>query len=251
MSVLDSVELFGVRVHRLTMTQAVQTVESFLRDREPRQIVTADTSMLVMAQHDAELRRIINQAALVTPDSFGVTWAARRLKRPVIERVTGVDLMAQVCARCADNGWRPFLFGSAPGVADEAAERLSARFPGLSVAGTQHGYFGPEDEEQIVAQVAASKADILFVAMGIPKQEKWIARYLPRLGVSAAVGVGGSLDVFSGRVKRAPLWTQRCNVEWLYRLCSNPRKINKVKMLPVLVLMTYLALLRGEHRASR
>ena len=116
---LETIELFGVRVHRLTMEDAVAAVDGFLREGGARQVVTADTSMLVMAQRDPELREIINTAALVTPDSFGVLWAAHHLGLPLEERVTGVDLMERICARCAESGRKVFLFGAAPGVAEE------------------------------------------------------------------------------------------------------------------------------------
>jgi len=247
---LETIELFGVRVHRLTMEDAVAAVDGFLREGGARQVVTADTSMLVMAQRDPELREIINTAALVTPDSFGVLWAAHHLGLPLEERVTGVDLMERICARCAESGRKVFLFGAAPGVAEEAAARLKERFPGLQVAGTRHGFFKPDEEEGITAEIAASGADVLFVALGVPRQEKWIARSLDRTGVSVAIGVGGSFDVFSGRVKRAPRWVQRCNLEWLYRLCKNPRKIGKVKTLPVLVMMTLGTLARGGGKRA-
>lgn len=238
---IQEVWLHGVRIHRLTMEQAVETIARFLRSPGGHHVVTADTSAVVMAQSDPELREIIARAALVTPDSFGILWAARRLGTPIPERVTGVDLMARLCAVCAESGHRVFLLGAAPGVAEDAAARLCARFPGLQVVGTQHGYFRPDEEEGIVARIAASGADLLFVAFGIPRQEKWIARHLPRLGVRVAIGVGGSLDVFSGRVRRAPRWVQRINLEWLYQLLHNPRKIGKVKTLPVLVWLTWRA----------
>lgn len=248
---LETVHLFGVKVHRLTMTEAVEAVERLVREGGAHQVVTADTSMLVMAQQDAELRRIVNEASLVTPDSMGVVWAARRLGCPVPERVTGVDLMGLMCARAAQAGWPIYLFGAAPGVADEAAVRLRERYPGLVVAGSRHGFFRPEDEAEIVAAIRSSGARLLFVALGIPKQEKFIARHLNELGVSAAVGVGGSLDVYSGRVSRAPRWVQRANIEWLYRFLLNPRKFSKVKLLPVLVLMTVAARLRRGRGAPR
>jgi N-acetylglucosaminyldiphosphoundecaprenol N-acetyl-beta-D-mannosaminyltransferase len=246
---IEEIRLHGVRLHRLTMDQAVATVAEFLQAGGAHHVVTADTSAVVMAQHDHELREIIERAALVTPDSFGVTWAARRLGHPLPERVTGVDLMARLCAHCATSGHRIYLLGAAPGVAEAAAERLCARFPGLRVVGTHHGYFQPEEEEGIIAEIAASGADLLFVAFGIPRQEKWIARHLERLGVRVAIGVGGSLDVFSGRVQRAPRWVQRANLEWLDRLLRNPRKISKVKTLPVLVWLTLAAMLRGTEGA--
>ncbi|MBI3948805.1 MAG: WecB/TagA/CpsF family glycosyltransferase [Armatimonadetes bacterium] len=243
---LQAIQIFGVKIHRVTMDQAVDAVTGFLHEGGPHQVITADSSMLVMARRDEELRRTINDAALVTPDSFGVTWAARRLGRPLPERVTGVDLAERLCRRCASAGRRVFFLGAAPGVAEEAAARMAGRYPGLHVVGTRHGFFRAEEEEGIVAEIAASGAELLLVALGIPRQEKWIARHLSRLGVSAAIGVGGTLDVFSGRVARAPAWAQRGNVEWLYRLARNPRKIQKVKTLPVLVWMTLAAMARSD-----
>lgn len=244
---MTEIRLFGVRVHRVTMEQAVDAIVGFFGSGRPHHVVTADTSMLVMAQRDAELREIINRADLVTPDSFGVLWAAKRLGCPIAERVTGVDVVARLCEVCARAGRRVYFFGSAPGVADDAAARLAERFPGLQVAGTRDGFFKPEEEDAIAAGIAASRADLVIVALGIPKQEKWIARHLHQLGPAVAIGVGGSLDVYSGRVQRAPAWVQRLNAEWLYRLAKNPRKIGKVKTLPVLVGMTFAALLRGRR----
>lgn len=243
---LEAIHLFGVNVHRLKMDQAVEAIEGFLQEGGPHHVVTADTSALVLAQKDAALREIINRAALVTPDSFGVVWAARRLGQPLPERVAGIDLMERLCARSAETGRRVYLLGAAPGVAECAARRLEDRFPGLRIVGARHGFFPPEEEEAIASEIADLKTELLFVALGIPRQEKWIACNLSRTGATVAIGVGGSLDVFSGRVKRAPRWMQRFNIEWLYRLWRNPRKINKVLTLPVLVLMTLKAAARAR-----
>jgi len=188
--------------------------------------------MLVAAQEDAALRQVLLSAKLVTPDSAGVLWAAKRKGMPMRERVSGVDLLDALCARSADRGTRIFLLGAAPGVAEMAAERLRLRHPGCRIVGTRHGYFPPESDEVVAREVAQAKPDILFVAMGIPRQERFIASTASIVGARVAMGVGGSLDVFSGRTKRAPRLFQRLRLEWLWRLILNPRKYQKVMALP-------------------
>lgn len=243
---IQSIELFGVKIHRLAMEQAVVAVAEFLRSGRGHHVVTADTAMLVMAQRDTELRCIVNKASLVVADSVGVLWAARCLGHFLPERVAGVDLAERLCEYCAEKSLPVFFLGGAPGVAEEAAIRMARRYQGLRVVGTHHGFFQPEEEEKIVGNIATSGAKLLLVALGIPKQEKWIAHHLPKLGVSAAIGVGGTLDVFSGRVSRAPVWARRCNLEWLYRVARDPRRIRKARLIPVLVWMTLSARLRGR-----
>lgn len=244
---LPSVEILGCRVHRLTMAEAVAEVCRLLEAGGGHQVVTADSSALVIAQSDEEFRGIVNGAALVTPDSMGVVWASRLQGTPVPSRVPGVDLMDRLCQEGARSGRTAFFFGAAPGVAEEAARRLQARYPGFRVVGTRHGYFQPADEPAIAREIRAAGPDLLFVALGIPKQEKFIARWLRELQVPVCVGVGGSLDCFSGRVKRAPRFFQQVQLEWLYRLLSNPRKAGKVALLPRFMLMV----LRDRWRPAR
>lgn len=210
---------------------------AFLEGERPRYVVTADTSGIVIAQQDAEYRRILNAADLVTPDSIGVVWASRRFGAPVPERVPGVDTMEALCALAAEEGRRVFLFGAAPGVADQAAENLVRKHPGLNVVGTRHGFFSADEEEDIVSTIRAARPDLLFVAFGIPKQEKWIAQHLPATGAKLAMGVGGSFDAFAGVVKRAPAPIRKIHMEWLWRTLSNPKKIRKAATLPRFALM--------------
>ncbi len=229
---LDSATLLGCRVHRVTMDGAIACARRFLHDGGTHLIVTADSSMLVMATEDPELRSLINAADLVVPDSAGVVWAAKHVGSPAPERVTGVDLMERLCALAAEEGRTAYFLGAAPGVAEEAAHALEARYPGFKVAGTHHGFLQPGDEAAIEEEILRLRPDMLFVAMGIPRQEKWIVARQARLGVPLAMGVGGSLDCHSGRVQRAPRVYQRLNIEWLYRLITNPSKAKKVAMLP-------------------
>lgn len=232
--------ILGCRVHCVDMEQAIRRAETFLAERRPCHIVTADASAIVIAQRDPEFRAIINTADLVVPDSNGVVWACRRLGYPVRQRVPGVDLMDRLCEVGARCGFSAFLFGAQPGVADEAAARLQSAHPGLRIAGTMHGYIAPDDEPELMRRIESAKPDMLFVALGIPRQEKWIRRHQADLGVPLAVGVGGSFDCLSGRVKRAPAWIQRHGLEWAYRLARNPRKAPKVATLPQFVLMVML-----------
>jgi N-acetylglucosaminyldiphosphoundecaprenol N-acetyl-beta-D-mannosaminyltransferase len=234
---LEWIPMLGVRVTRLTSAEALRRLETFIESGLPHLIVTADSSGVVIASEDEEFRRIVNGADMVTADSTGILWAARRQGTPLPERVSGVDLAEQLCALAARRGYRVFFYGAAPGVADAAAVNMQARYPGLTIAGTAHGFLTPEEQSALVERVRAARADILLVALGIPRQEKWLATNLNRLGVPVTMGVGGTFDVFSGRVRRAPLWMQRHGLEWFYRLATNPKKLAKVASLPRFVWM--------------
>ena len=233
-----TVEMFNVRLHPVTMDEALERVEEFLRDGQPHMIVTSDTSAVVRAQEDEELRTIINEADLVTMDGQGVVLCARMLDFPVAGRVPGCDMMQRLCEICGRLGQPIALLGAAPGVAEEAAAILQRRYPGLRVVYQHHGYFSEEEQPRIIEQIRKAQPAVLFVAMGIPKQEKWIKRHMQELQVPVCMGVGGSLDVIAGRVKRAPEWMQRCGLEWLYRTAMDPRRLPRLAALPKLFLWT-------------
>jgi N-acetylglucosaminyldiphosphoundecaprenol N-acetyl-beta-D-mannosaminyltransferase len=226
-----------MRVSRVNRARAMEILHRFIESGKPHLVVTADASGHVIARDDPEFLRIVNGAALITPDSTGVLWAARRLGTPLEERVSGVDLAEQLCADSARKGYGVYFFGAEPGVAEEAAEKIRERYPGAHIAGTAHGYIRtPEEEAAVIHDIQEKRPAVLLVAMGIPKQEKWITRHMDQLGVPVCMGVGGTFDVFSGRVDRAPVWMQRRGLEWLYRLYRNPRKLSKVATLPVFML---------------
>ncbi len=239
----DRIEAWNVRLSDVTMDEALSAIDEFVRSRSPHQIVTSDASAIVRAQHDTELRRIMQEADLVTADGAGVVAMARLLDLPIRERVSGCDMVYRICDLAAERGYSLYLLGGEPGVADMAAERIAERCAGLQVAGTQHGYFRPEEEPQIIEQIKAVRPDVLLVALGIPKQEKWIRRHLQSLGVPVCIGVGGSLDVVAGKVRRAPPWVQRSGLEWLYRTVREPRRLPRLAALPAFALMTLRAAL--------
>jgi len=231
------VEILGVGVDQVDMTATLARLDVYLQTKTPHLIATADAAGIVQAQSDPEFLHILKTADLVTPDSIGVLWAAKRKGQPIKERVSGVDLCDKLCAMSADKGWRIYLLGAEPGVADLAAEKLRLKHPGCNIVGSRHGYFPSESDEIVAQEVAATKPDILLVAMGIPRQEKFIKKTQDIIKASVAMGVGGSLDVFSGKAKRAPKIFQKIKLEWLWRLLLNPSKISKAKFLPKFVML--------------
>jgi len=239
-----AVEMFNVRLHPVTMDEALARAEEFLRDGRPHMIVTSDTSAVVRAQEDEELRTIINEADLVTMDGQGVVLCARMLDFPVAGRVPGCDMMQLLCEICGRIEKPIALLGAAPGVAEEAARTLEQRYGGLDVVYHHHGYFDEAEEAKIIEDIRKAAPAALFVAMGIPKQEKWIKRHMHELQVPVCMGVGGTLDVIAGNVKRAPEWMQRYGLEWLYRTATDPKRLPRLAALPKLFLWTVKAVLR-------
>lgn len=233
----NRVMVLGVPIDLIDMPKAIERIEAMVASRAPSLVVTADATALVIAHDDAKFAEIVNHAALVTPDGSGIVWALKRKGIRNVSRVSGVDLLDSLCARSADKGYRLFFLGSEPGVAELAAEKLRLRHPGCNIVGTRHGYF-PADSDEVVAQeIASAKPDILFVAMGMPRQEKFILATQSIIMAPVSMGVGGSFDVFSGRAKRAPRIIQKLWLEWLWRLLLDPKKIKKVRVLPRFALM--------------
>jgi len=243
----DRVELFDIPIHRVNMQQALDTIERFIQERGSHIVVTSDASALVRAQEDEELREIMVEADLVTADGAGIVAAARVLDIPLTERVSGCDLVGLICERAAGQGYRVYFLGAEPGIAEEAAAKLTAQYPGLPIAGCRNGYFTAEEEPAVVETIRAARPDVLFVAFGIPKQEKWIQRHRETLGVPVCIGVGGSFDVISGRVARAPKWMQRAGLEWLFRTLQRPTRWRRLTALPKLGWMTLKELVRPSR----
>ncbi|MEB3298088.1 MAG: WecB/TagA/CpsF family glycosyltransferase [Candidatus Sericytochromatia bacterium] len=184
-------------------------------------VVTMNAEMAIQASGHQALARIIGEAGLVLPDGSGVVWAAARRGVPV-RKLAGVAFVDTIAASCAATGKGLYLLGAAPGVAAAAAEVLRTRHPGLTIAGTRDGYFTDAEEPAVIEGIRASGAAALLVALGVPRQELWIDRHRRGLGVRVAMGIGGSLDVISGRLQRAPGWMIRLHLEWLYRLVQEP-----------------------------
>ncbi|HHV71947.1 MAG TPA: WecB/TagA/CpsF family glycosyltransferase [Clostridia bacterium] len=232
----EKVKILDIPIDILTMEQAIELIDSFIQGGGRKQIVTANAEIIFRAKNDSSLRRIIQQADLVTADGSGVVWAAKRLGRPLPERITGIDLMQNLMKLAVEKDYTVFLLGSKPGIAELAAENLKKAYPGLKLLGVQDGYFSVQEEKEIVARLKALAPNLLFVGLGSPKQEEWINRYIKELPGTVAMGVGGSFDVLSGQISRAPKWMQKAGLEWLYRLLKEPWRIRRMSALPKFML---------------
>ena len=219
---MSSIEVLGVRVDDVTNDELLAAVDGYVAGRQPHQIITLNPEMLVAACDDPQLRQVLNSADLNVADGVGLMAAARWLGHPLRERVTGSDGIYRLSEHCARRGYRPFFLGAAGGVAEVAAGRLSARYPGLEVAGAYVGSPCAEDEDDVVSRVRAAAPDLLFVAYGVPAEERWIARNRDRLAVPVMIGVGGAFDFVAGVARRAPPWMRQAGLEWLHRLIRQP-----------------------------
>ena len=232
----ERLNILGVGIDCIDSEEALTQIENFIADGNPHQVVTANAEIIYQANRNEKMRNVINQAQMVTADGSGVVWASKQLGRPLRQRVTGIDLVNSICEQSARKGWKLYILGSAPGVAATAAVNIRQKFPGCNIVGTHHGYFNAKEEKQIVAELLQLQPDVLFVALGAPKQEYWIAEHMEQLQIPVSMGIGGSMDVLSGNVKRAPRWMQKMSLEWLYRLLIQPTRFKRVLALPKFML---------------
>ena len=233
------VTILGVPVDAITMGEAVARIDGFIEKRTPVLVATANAEMLMRATHDGALRRILQGAAMVTPDGAGTVWAAHHLGYAMPERVAGYDMVQELMREAPAKHRRIFFFGSAPGVADKAKAKAEQLYPGIEIVGTRNGFFTAADEPAIIEEIKAAHPDILLAALGVPKQEKWLAKHLGELGVPVAIGVGGTFDVMAGVMKRAPRWMQRAKLEWLFRGMMQPQRAGRLLALPRFVLKVH------------
>lgn len=229
---MDKVNILGVNVDMVTISEAANIIMNFFNEDKVHSVFTPNSEIIMCAYKDEEFCRLLNSASLLTADGIGVVYASKILKKPISERAAGYDIACQVLEKINYTDHKLFLFGGKPGVAEEAKANLLKKYPSLNIVGTRNGYFKPEEEEEIVAQINESGADIVFVCLGAPKQEQWIDRNKDRLKVKVAMGIGGSLDVFAGRAERAPAIFCKTGLEWFYRLCKEPWRIGRMMELP-------------------
>lgn len=236
--------MLGVRVDSMEMQGAVDVIDGMTAAGGPARLVaTVNPEFVMTARRDPEFRDALERAELSLPDGQYVVWALRRKGCPQRDRVTGVDLVEELSRRLAARGGRLFLLGARPGVAAEAGRRLAARHPGLVVVGAEPGSPLPEDDRATVTAVNRARPDVLLVAYGNPRQELWIDRNRRRLEVPVAIGVGGTFDYLSGRVRRAPRWVRRAHMEWTWRLMLQPWRARRMA-----VILVYLFAVLAEGR---
>jgi N-acetylglucosaminyldiphosphoundecaprenol N-acetyl-beta-D-mannosaminyltransferase len=224
------VNVLGVGISVINLPTARAAIAEAVRPRRKGYICVRDAHGVMLAQSDPEFRRILNQSFLCTPDGMPMVWMGRWCGHREMSRVYGPDLMLEICSWSQTNPCRHFFFGGVPGVAEKLRDNLTARFPNLQVVGCFTPPFRPLDageEKQLQEMVHAAQPDIMWVGLSTPKQEKFMAEFLPKLDVTLMIGVGAAFDFHSGRVKQAPRWMQRNGLEWLYRLWQEPRRLAK------------------------
>lgn len=239
-SLSPALRVLGVPIHDVTYDEVLDLVATWVAQRGPHQIATVNPEFVMAARRDREFRAALERADLCLPDGVGITLAARYVGRPLRERVAGVDLVERLAARAAREGWRLFLLGAAPGVAERAAAVLCARSPGLVICGTHAGGPALEEEREITDLIRTARADVLLVAYGAPAQDLWIGRNLERSGAAVGIGVGGAFDYLTGVTRRASRWVRRLGLEWLQRLVRQPWRWRRQLALPHFALLVLL-----------
>jgi N-acetylglucosaminyldiphosphoundecaprenol N-acetyl-beta-D-mannosaminyltransferase len=220
--------LFDIPFAPLTLEQAASEVERLVLRNVPSYLITANTNYAMLVSQYPDLHEVNRNAALIVADGIHMVWASRMTPHPLPERVTGTDLIHQFSALAAHKGYSLFLLGAAPGVAEQAARNLCARYPGLRIAGIEAPMFKdltPDEHEQLIARIREARPDLLLLAMGQPQGERWLFQNHEALGVPVSIQIGGSLDYIAGRIPRAPRWMRTIGLEAPYRMCCEPARL--------------------------
>jgi N-acetylglucosaminyldiphosphoundecaprenol N-acetyl-beta-D-mannosaminyltransferase len=229
---MSRVDFLGCPVDGLTMSGAVSKLEEFIRERTPHHVAVTNANKIWLMEREPQLVRIMQDASLVLPEK-AVVIGAKILGIQAGEHIGGIMLLKSFLRQAAERGYRLFFFGAKPEIIERMILTLKESYPQLQVAGWQHGYVDGVDAASLPGRIATSKTDVLFVAMGTPKQEFWISQHLTELGVPVCMGVGGSFDVIAGVKKDAPPWVRRLAMEWVYRLLQDPRNLWKRYLLTI------------------
>ena len=239
--------MLGVPVDCVDMDRALSAVDDMVAGDQPRTILAVNPEKVMKAQNDPVLSRALGDAGLLIPDGIGVVYAVRTLWGERIARVPGAELMPGICALAAQRGYKVFLFGASREVNDQAVVKLRAQYPGIQIVGHHDGYVDEAGMPRLIEAINVSGAQILFIALGSPKQELWMEKYLPRLHhIRVCQGVGGTFDVIAGRVRRAPALFRNANLEWFYRLITEPRRALRQVALPQFTLAVFRAKLSSR-----
>lgn len=231
----NRLKILDIWVDPITKPEAMQKVADILKNgQRPHAIFAANPEKNFSVPKDPELHKIFEQADILLPDGIGMVWAARTLYGASLDRIPGAEFFEDICTLAAQGGYKVFIYGSTEEVNRQSAEILQARFPGLLIAGRAHGYLGIKDMPDLIKHINSSQAEILFIALGSPKQEKWFGAHKDSLrSVKIVQGIGGTLDTIVGKVRRAPEIWRRVHAEWLYRLLKEPKRLRRQKVLPL------------------
>lgn len=235
---MDRVSIHGIKIHNITMHEAVDTVQSWMKENTIHAVYTPNSEIIMQAQRDPNLKSILNGADLLIPDGAGVVLASKLLKMPLKEKVSGVDLLKNLFKTFSGKNISFYILGGKPGVAEMAAVNIMSEYGKVHIKGYDHGYFPQEEEDAVIDRINKAKPDILLVGLGAPRQEKWIHENMYRLSCKAAIGVGGSIDIFAGTATLAPEIMRKAGLEWLFRLVREPRRYKRMIDLPRFILLT-------------
>ena len=240
--------ILGVKFNNITHIEAVGLVECFLDENKCHTVFTPNPEIVMAARKDSDFMKILNEADLVVPDGIGVVIASKFTKEKLKERVAGYDLVQGVFEKIKNKRYTVYFFGGAPGVAEEAKAKMEALHKGIKIVGVHDGYFDANQEKLIIEDIKNKKPDILLVGLGAPKQEKWIYEHKYELPVKVCIGVGGSFDGMSGKVKRAPKIFIKLGLEWFYRLLRQPSRFFRMLKLPLFLLVVIKEKLFGRQK---
>ncbi len=235
---MDRINIHGVKIHNVTMQEAVETVLNWVSGDSIHAVYTPNAEIIMQAQRNPELKNILNEAGLLIPDGAGVILGSKILKTPLKEKVPGIDLVKNLLKASAGKNIGFYILGGKPGVAEMAAVNIMSEFGKVNIRGYAHGYFAPEEENALIENINKQKPDILLVALGVPKQEFWIHQNMYRLNCKVCIGVGGSIDIFAGTATLAPEFMRKAGLEWLFRLIREPRRYKRMMDLPRFILLT-------------
>lgn len=232
----EQIEILSIPVDVVTMEEAVDRVEQMTTEPGLHVVCTANAEMIMCAENNPKMKEILQSSSLVVPDGAGALWAAEQQGKSFPERVPGLDLAKALFERATKKHIPIYCLGAAPGVLEAAIANLKKEYGDIPVVGMHDGYFDDEEEKKIIQHIEASGAKIVFVALGVPRQEIWITEKLRHLSGVVGIGLGGSFDVISGNIVRAPKWMQESRLEWLYRLYKQPSRIGRMMAIPKFML---------------
>lgn len=229
----NKVNILGVKVDKVNIEQASDRIMEYINSGyKCAKVYTPNSEIIMLGYRDENFKNILNSAELLTADGIGVVYASKIVKNPINERTAGYDVACRVLEKLSNVGGTLYLFGSKPGVAQTAGQNITAKYPGVKIVGFSDGYFDEKKEKTIIENINRCAPDLLFVCLGAPKQEKWIDSHKNELSAKVCMGIGGSLDVFAGNVKRAPKFYTDHGIEWLYRLIKQPSRFVRMLELP-------------------
>lgn len=239
----DSITILGVPIDNLTLDEVGDVTENLIKESNKtcKMVFAPNVEFIMMAQKDEEFFHLLKESSLSTPDSIGVIIGAKLQGKAFKERIPGQSYFRKVIELSNEKGYSIYLLGGEPGIPEKTKENLEKLFPNVNIVGVHHGYFDKNVEKEVIEEINTLKPNVLFVALGAPRQEKWIKEHKHELKVDIAAGQGGTYDYEAGKIKRAPLWIQKIGMEWFWRLCKEPSRIKRQMVLPVYLLKVLFA----------